>query len=195
MPKKKTADEIPPESQELPAEQTEGTETPSEETSEPIEAETAAEADPDAVLGEKPKRSRSKAKQPEDMSGTEPLPDGEPYAVGLPVEDGYPAGEIPDIVSVEFETSGEDQDVPPEPDVPYGEGRSVFNRSRRKRCPGTRARLHPRTGRHVRTCRYDGSRRGAGAAARSAARTRTGTGTGGASGACLRRAAAGGAGE
>ena len=130
MPKKKTADEIPPESQELPAEQTEGTETPSEETSEPIEAETAAEADPDAVLGEKPKRSRSKAKQPEDMSGTEPLPDGEPYAVGLPVEDGYPAGEIPDIVSVEFETSGEDQDVPPEPDVPYGEeGGEAFSTS------------------------------------------------------------------
>ena len=131
MPKKKTADEIPPEPQELPAEQTEGAETPSEETTEPIDAETSADANQDAAPGSdmeseaKPKRSRSKAKQtdppPEAELPAEIPPEDEPDAVGLPVADGYPAEAIPDIVSFEFETGGEDEDIPPEADVPYGE--------------------------------------------------------------------------
>ena len=108
MPKKKTVSEPLPESQDLLAEQAEMADVPSEMIPESAGAE--------AVPG-----------QIEMLAGAEPLAgalsESEPDAAGLPIGDGYPAGESPDIVSVEFEAGVDDGAVPAEPgaDVPYGE--------------------------------------------------------------------------
>lgn len=129
MPKKKTLNETLPEPQELPAEQTEGADAPSEMFPESVGEETAAETsrepESDAEAKATPKtRSRSKARPAAEAADTGSLeedpPEGESDAVGSPIEDGYPAGEIPDIVSVEFE-NGDGGAMPPEADIPYGE--------------------------------------------------------------------------
>ena len=95
MPKKKTVSEPLPESQDLLADQAEMADALSEATTESVGAESLAETSSESV----------------------------PDAAGLPIGDGYPAGEIPDIVSVEFEAGADDGAMPAEPeaDVPYGE--------------------------------------------------------------------------
>lgn len=94
MARKKALEGTTLEPQELQAEQTEGMDAPSDDFTAPA-----------AEMGQKP------------ILGTESSADNQPE--GEPDADGYPAGEIPDVVSVEFETDGEA--VPPEPGIPYGE--------------------------------------------------------------------------
>lgn len=101
MARKKILGETPLEPQELPAEQTGGMDAPPENLAEATETEQELKLDTEP--------------------STENSPDGGSNADSPPIEDGYPDGEIPDAISVEFESSSESDAMPPKADIPYGE--------------------------------------------------------------------------
>ena len=101
MARKKILDETPMEPLKLPAEQTEEIGALPESVTEATKTEQEQGLDAESTGEDSPK--------------------GEPEADGLPIDDGYPVGEISDIVSVELETGSEDEAIPPEAEVPYGE--------------------------------------------------------------------------